>query len=250
MLGLLAGRALAADSGASPDADSFLRANDPAHNFGRAGALAVAGPNAVNAAQQPGGAFASLLRFPVGPSLAGFDVAYGAGGWRLTGVVLELNEVAAPRNSLFNRGTGVFEVDWLAGDSWSEGTGSPSAPATDGVGYGDLPGLAGEGRAVRLGQFANAGQDRRLTLALPAADPAFRADLLGGGSVTLLLVAVDADLGFTLRSRDYGVAAERPVLRLTADSIPEPGAAWLLIGAASVALAWRRGFPCRSSPQR
>ena len=70
----------------------------------------------------------------------------GGGGvveWRVrqqrlgvAGATLVVNENGAPNNPVFNRGVGVFEIQWIGSNRWVEGTGTPNTPTTDGVEYG------------------------------------------------------------------------------------------------------------------
>jgi hypothetical protein len=209
-----------------PGADAFVRSADPARNYGGAGALSVSGSAAVNGFGQQNGLFDSLMRFSLGSAVSSFDTAFGAANWRLCSATLCLTEVAAPNNALFNRGVGSFEIRWLANDSWVEGTGSPSAPTTDGVTYNDLPSLMPVGTTVSLGTFANAGQNTQQAFALPLSNTTFVNDLMSGGNATFYLTADSPGLGFTFNSRSFGTVSGRPILELMA--VPEPGVTALL----------------------
>jgi hypothetical protein len=233
------GRSAAAAYSAEPDADAFVRATRPADNYGGAGALAVSGSSAVNAAGQANGASEALLRFPLAQAASSFDAVYGVGQWVITGASLELNEVGNPRNPIFNLGAGQFAVTWLANDQWTEGTGSPSAPGTSGIRFPDVAGLLGGAASVRLGTFPGTVRDGPLRLALPVDHGAFRTDLSSRGEVTFYLQAIDPTLGLVFNSRNYGVGADRPLLELTAGAVPEP-ATWQLLAAAALV-----GFVCR-----
>jgi hypothetical protein len=208
----------------TPDADTFVRSADAARNYGGAGALSVSGSAAVNGAGQQNGLFDSLLRFSLNDAMSSFDTAFGAGHWTLAGATLRLTEVAAPNNSLFNRGVGAFEIGWLANDSWVEGTGTPNAPTTDGVTYNDLSALT---PVISLGTFFNAGQNTRQGFALPLTDTAFVHDLMSGGNASLYLTAASPSIGFTFNSRSYTTASGWPSLELT--TVPEPGVTALLV---------------------
>jgi hypothetical protein len=147
----------------------------------------------------------------------------------LSNVTLRLTEQAAPNNDLFNRGVGSFEIRWLSSDAWTEGTGSPNAPTTDGVAYNDLPSLLSPANDLSLGTFANAGQNIQQAFGLPLSATGFRDDLLQGNDVTLYLVATSPDLGFTFNSRSAAASGSRPLLELTAVLVPEPGTVGLLL---------------------
>lgn len=224
----------------NPNADAFVWSADATRNYGGAGSLSLSGAAAVNAAGVQNGQYDALMRFSLGSAVSSFDTTFGAGNWSLCGVTLRLTEVAAPNNDIFNRGVGSFEIRWMANDSWEEGIGSPSAPATEGVTWNDLPSLLPAGRTVSLGTFANAGQNTRLGFELPLADATFVNDLLSGGDASFYLTAVNPSLGFTFNSRSVGTASTRPVLEIRA--VPEPGVSALLAVGVVAALAgslWR-----------
>jgi hypothetical protein len=211
-----------------PVADTFLRSAAPASNYGGAGALSVSGSAAVNRLGQQNGLFDSLMRFSLSGTMSAFDAAYGAGNWTLNSVTLRLTETAAPNSDLFNRGVGQFEIRWLANDLWTEGTGTPTTPTTDGIAYNGLPSLLNAGSDVSLGTFANAGQNTQQGFALPLTDPSFLNDLLHGGTVSLYLTASSSTIGFTFNSRSFATASGRPFLELTASAVPEPAVGGLL----------------------
>jgi hypothetical protein len=205
----------------TPSADAFVRSADAGHNYGGAGALSVSGSAAVNGSGQQNGLFDSLLQFQLGSAIASFDSTFGAGNWTLSSATLRLTEVAAPGNTLFNRGIGSFQISWMANDSWLEGSGSPTAPATDGVTYDALPSLLLSSSTVSLGTFANAGQNTQQEFALPLSDGTFLNDLTSGGTASFYLTAASPGVGFTFDSRNFGTASARPILEVTA--VPEPG---------------------------
>ena len=221
----------------TPSADAFVRSADATHNYGGGGALSVSGSAAVNGSGQQSGLFDSLMRFSLSSAVSGFDAEFGSGNWTLSSATLRLTEVAAPNNSLFNRGVGSFQISWMANDTWLEGTGSPSVPTTDGVTYNDLPSLMPMGTTVSLGTFANAGQNTLQDFALPLSDATFINDLMSGGNASFYLTAASPSIGFTFDSRSFGTASARPILELTA--VPEPSVTALLALASVVILGGR-----------
>lgn len=213
----------------NPGADAFVRSLDPAGNYGGAGALSVSGSAAVNGNGFQVGLLDSYLRFDAGGLKASADAAYGAGLWTVSAAVLRLTEQAAPNQTNFNRGKGAFEVLWLASDAWTEGTGAPNSPTSDGIQYQDESTYFSAGTDAALGTFTNAGANALQSFAL-LLSPAFVADVAGGGQVSLFLGAADSAIGFTFNSRSFGTAAARPVLQLTATAVPEPAALALVAG--------------------
>ncbi|MHC1763903.1 MAG: PEP-CTERM sorting domain-containing protein [Verrucomicrobiia bacterium] len=211
----------------NPTADAFVRSTDATRNYGGAGALSVSGPAAVNGSGLQNGLYDTLMRFSLGSAASSFDAAFGPGSWSLSSVTLRLTEVAAPANAIFNRGTGSFGISWMANDSWVEGTGSPSAPTTDGVTWNDLASLMPAGSTVPLGTFGNAGLNTQQGFGLPLSDTTFVNDLMSGGDTSFHLTQADTGVGFTFNSRTFGTASARPVLEITA--VPEPGVTALMV---------------------
>lgn len=204
-----------------PEADAFVRFADPSNNYGGAGAIAVSGPASVNAANQQNGAFDSLIRFSMSNGVASLDSALGTHDWLVLRASLTLTEMGAPPSPIFNRGVGIFEIRWLASDSWIEGTGIPVAPTTNGVVWNDLSSLLNPSLDISLGQFINSGADGRLSFVLFLKDP-FLSDIHGGGRVTLYLTAVSPQIGFTADSRSFVSLGDFPILEISAVPNPHP----------------------------
>src|SRR5262249_13001440 len=107
--------------------------------FGGAGALVIAPPASTK------GEFQSVIRFSISNAVPLFNAAYGTNGWRISGVSLELTSNygtagVQPNNPIFDViAGGDFVIEWLADNSWLEGTGTPNLPTSDGVTYDDLP---------------------------------------------------------------------------------------------------------------
>ena len=199
--------------------DSFVRAAAPGFNYGAAGALSVSGPNAVNGSGVANGVFDSLIRFNTAALVTNFNSIFGTDNWAINGAKLRVTELGAPANPLFNRGTGSFEIRWIANDDWVEGTGTPNAPTNNGIAYNTEPALLDGATDASLGTFTNAGVDGTLSfsLALPLR---FLNDVRAGGEVGLYLTAIDPATGFTVDSRSFGTTSARPFLEISA--IPRP----------------------------
>ena len=204
-----------------PSADTFVRLQAPAANYGGAGAISVSGSAAVNGVGQTNGLFDSLLRFPASNLVASVDASLGTHDWLVTRATLRFFEVGAPGNSLFNRGVGAFEIRWAGSDGWVEGTGTPGAPTTDGVTYNDLPALLVSGGSVSLGYFTNNGFDGSIACNLGLTQPLVD-DLRSGGLVSFYLTAASSTVGFTADSRSFATASARPSLEITAVPRPAP----------------------------
>ena len=209
-----------------PVMDTFVREQAPALNYGGAGSMNVAGVDSVNGDGEPRGRFDTFMAFDAAPALAAFDAAYGADHWSLTGIELQVTEVAEPQNPLFPRGTGTFSARWFAFDEWTEGTGSPATPVTGSgtlLTWQFLQSIAPTPVEAPLGTFSNTGASGRRQFALtPVAS--LVGDVRAGGLVCLRLLPDSAGIGFTFNSRSFGIAADRPVLVLTASPATPPTA--------------------------
>jgi len=211
---LLAGAASAATvvtiqpSATTPNAgDAYLRAVAPASNFGSAGALVVSGSGAANT----NGQFASLLKFDLATAKTAFDAAYGAGGWTLDSIQLQLN-ATTPGNPTFNaNAAGLVLVEWLADDTWLENT----------ITWNGMTALVGAGNES-LGSLSYTGASSGSQVASLTASSGFTTDLQNGSTASFRLAAGDADVSMVVNSRNFGTAANRPALILSASAVPEP----------------------------
>ncbi len=215
---------------APPFQDAFVRELAPTLGYGAAGALAVGGVNSVNVLGQPRGRFDSVMQFETAPAVQAFDTAFGAGGWTITGVTLRLVEDAAPNNAVFPHGLGTFEVRWLSNDNWVQGAGTagmPSVAGGDEMSWNYLQSLLAlpETTEASLGTFANTLVTEPHFFDL-AAEAGFVSDIAAGGSLSLHLQPVSNTVGFVFNSGDFPVAANRPMLFVTA--VPEPAGLILL----------------------
>jgi hypothetical protein len=203
-----------------PVDDAFVRAAMPTTNYGSAGALSVAGPDAVNTFNVPQGQYETVMKVDAGQALAALDAAMGAGNWTLTGVELVLTEESVANNTIFNRGLGDFEVFWLSDDSWVEGPGTPLFPVT-GTGnqmtWDLLQTSLASATRTSLGTFSNLLADTTTTYPLPLA-PALAADILAGGMVSLHLAPVTPTIGFNFKGSDFLVPASHPRLVISAET--------------------------------
>jgi hypothetical protein len=117
-------------------------------------------------------------------------------------------------------------VDWLTDDSWTE----------TGITWNGMAALI-SGGAQSMGSFSYDGGTATTDYAL-ATSAGFLTDLQSGALTSLRLYAGSADVSMTMNSRNFGTAANRPALILTAT--PEPSRAVLLLTGLSVLLLKRR----------
>ena len=219
MLVAVSGPLRAAEVTLLPIQDAFVREDEPTRNFGATGALAVAGPEALNGVGQPQGRFDSMIQFDAAQAVAAFNVQFGVGAWQFTAATLLMQEEGAPGNPIYNRGSGQFSIAWISDDNWMEGDGTPQF-VTEGVGnemtWNYLQSLIGSSAVSSLGVGTGNGTSGPVSATLNLT-PSFLADLNNGAAVTLHLEAITQTLGYTFFSRDYATTpAFRVALQLTA----------------------------------
>ena len=209
----------------NPSADAFVTfgpsGNLANNNYGAAGALSVA---AGGVAQ---GEFQSVLQFGLSAAKTSFDTQFGPGQWTIQSVTLQLT-AAPPNNPVFNASAaGQFSLSWMQNNTWTEGTGTPQAPATTGITFSTLSNFV-SGADELLGTFSfNGATNGNATYNLSLA-PSFSADILAGGTLSLRMFAADGAVSYLSDSRSFSTTAARPLLTITA--VPEPGLAALAAG--------------------
>jgi hypothetical protein len=248
----LTGAASAATVTLTPMADAFVtagsadpNAGSPNANYGAAGALQVSGSGSTEGEMQ------SLLQFNLASAKASFDSTFGVGNWSVDSITLQLGtnfgtQGVQPNNPIFNRiNGGIFKIDWLANDNWSEGSGNPGAPTTDGVTFSALASLIGAGDET-LGAFTYTPVGNTNSPSVPPASYAlsleagFLADITGGNLVSLRAYAGDAGVSYLFNSRSFPTTANRPTLVI--DAVPEPSASVILGFAVLAGFVWRRRY--------
>ncbi len=203
--------------------DTFTRQVSPTATLGAAAALSVSGVEGMNADGDLRERADAWMQFDTTPFITAFDAEFGSGDWEVVTVTIALDEVGAPRNSIFSVGVGMFEVFWVADDSWTEGLGRPNGQGTatgDSLSFARSEELRDSELDDALGTFSNAGVDGTVVFELAVTDR-FATDLASGRSVSLALVAVDANLGYTFHSRQWTMPDERPKLTVTAQEVGE-----------------------------
>lgn len=230
-------------AGSSPtNGDAFVTTGSTStdlsgNNYGAAGALAVS-------ASLSSGTFASLLRFDLSSAKSTFDTAYGAGGWNIDSIALQLTTTTA-MNPIFNASqAGAFDVKWISSNSWVEGTGNPMTPGTTGVNWTNFAGLAAGAEAQGAFAVANAGDGVTATYTLTPSSSLLN-DLFSGSQASLALTAdpSDSNVAVLFNSRNFGTSARRPGLIITASAAvaaPEPGRTLLLMTGLVCTLRRRR----------
>jgi len=215
----------------NPTADAFVSAGNASSNYGAAGGLSVAASGLAK------GELQSYMKFDTSSAKSAFDTTFGAGNWTVQSVTLQLT-AASPNNPIFNSSAaGQFSATWIPDDSWTEGTGTPSAPGSTGVTFNAQPSLAG---AVGLGTFSFSGTTSGQTIYTLSLASGFAADVSGGNLVSLHLLAADSVISGVFYSVNNTTVANRPVLSITAVT-PEPATLALLAVGSLLAARGKRG---------
>jgi hypothetical protein len=206
-------------------ADAFLATGSPDNpegtnltglNFGGAGILVIAPAGSVK------GEFQSVVQFDLAGATSLFDTTYGTNNWTVSGISLQLTSNYGgagdqPLNPIFPAANGgSFVIEWLSNNAWSEGTGTPSMPTTDGVTYDSLPVLlSGAHDILCTNTYSPPGDNVPVSYPLPL-DTNLVAEVMQGGSVTLLFYAADNQISYLFNSYNYG-RGNQPLIHATAN---------------------------------
>lgn len=221
----------------SVDADTFVRSNAPSLNYGGAGALSVSGAASTYLSSGTTNGIAdTFIRFNTYSMVTNFNALFGTNNWAISSAKLQVTEVGTPNNSIFDQGKGAFQIYWVADDNWTEGTGTPNLPTTDGISYSSEPLLLTN--TAMLGTFTNTAANATLLLSL-GLPSVFANDAQSGGEVTLFLTAIDPKIGFTFNSRSFGTISTRPFLEISA--APVPGITGVNVSGTNVTLSATNG---------
>ena len=210
-------------------ADAVLSGASPTLNFGSAGTLAIAPASSAK------GEFDSVIMFNTASAISQFNSAYGAGNWTITGFTLSLasnfgTQGAQPGNNIFNTiNAGSFGIDWLANNSWVEGTGGGNGAANGAVSFNSIPGLLSPGYdSLGAQTYTPPGNNVYVNYSL-ALDPNLVSGATAGGNVSLYFYAADNQVSYLFNSKEY--ASNHPELTITATPVPEPATGALLAAA-------------------
>jgi hypothetical protein len=227
--------AAAATFTANPAADAFVTTGSTAtnlsgNNYGAAGALSVAAPGL------PEGEFQSVMMFNLSGLPNAFNTQYGAGQWSIQSVTLQLT-ATKPNNGIFNASAaGMFAISWMQNTSWTEGTGTPMAPTSNGITFNTLSNYVGSGDES-LGTFSYNGSTSATltyTLNLPSG---FSAAVAAGDTIGLRFYAADTAVSFLFDSENNGGSGTHPLLTV---AVPEPDALCLGLAATAPLAALKR----------
>jgi len=228
-------------------ADAMLSAASPMLNFGAAGTLSIAPASSAK------GEFDTVLMFNTANAVSQFNATYGAGDWLITGLTLSLasnfgTNGAKPSSSILNTVSGGnFGIDWLANDTWVEGTGSGNGtsgyPNNSMVSFDSIASLMAAGYdSLGTYTYAPPGNNVYASYAL-VLDASLATNAAAGGAVSLYFYAADNQVSYLFNSRDYtGNPGNHPELTLTVEPTPEPATVSLLAVSLGGILLWRRAM--------
>jgi len=233
--------ALAFSDSIPTSGDTFVSSANPSTNYGSMGAMQVAAPGL------PKGEMQSLLQFNFSSAVTAFNSQFGVGNWTVDSITLQLGtnfgtQGQTPMNNTFNNiSGGLFNIDLLANNSWSESTAT----------WNSLSSIETPGSDATLTNASSPGNPFSYTAVgntnpptVPAAtygiglNASLVSDISTGGTASLRIYAADTSVSYLFNSKEFGTAANRPVL--VVDAVPEPGSIPLLAIAAFTAVAGRR----------
>ncbi len=233
----LASQTFAATFSTGASADAFVAfgpsGNLANNNYGGGNALALAAGGLTN------GEFQTVMKFDLSGALSAFNAQYGLGNWSIQSVSLQLT--SSPHNNPIYDDivAGQFGVSLMQNNSWIEGTGNASNPATNGITFSSLQSVfINNSTDQALGTFnfpgGSSGQNT-YSLNLSAG---LTADVLAGSSLSLRLFAADNQISYLFNARTAQPASSGPQLIITA--VPEPGVLALIGVASTLVIARRR----------
>ena len=231
-----AASALGATFSTNPTMDALVTTGPTGNlvnnNYGGAGSLSL------SAAGLEMGELQSVLQFNVAGAASSFNTQFGVGQWSIESVSLRLTAANA-NNAVFNSpASGAFSISWMQNDSWQEGTGTPASPGASGITFNSLQTMFIGPNDESLGMFTFNGATSSASTYTLGLSPGILGDIVSGSDVSLRLFAADSAVSGVFSSRNFGTAANRPVLTLVA--VPEPHTIALLSLGLMAAAAWRR----------
>ena len=204
----------AASFGTNSIADTFVATGATgslmSNNYGGGGALSVA------AAALSKGELESVLRFNLAGRRIPSTTCTGPGQWTVQSLTLQLT-ATAPNNAIFNAsGAGQFGISRMQIGSWTEGTGTPGAPSATGLTFNSLTNSFISSGDESLGTFSFGGGTNGASIYTLSLAGNLSADVLAGNVLSLRLFAADNTVSYLFNAREFGAAANRPLLTVSA----------------------------------
>lgn len=179
-----------------------------------------------------------VFRFNVGSIVDGLDSNYGAGNWTVDNLSLSFNSsYNQQNNSRFGRGSGDFDIYWVANDNWAQSRGTVDDRQLNPIYAGDAASLlswSGSQALLNSEYFDCSGTGYvHLSYSLDEAslfvDDILFASASSNPDLTLYLMGMSDTLGMIIFTGGQG----QTLPTLTFDvvdtaAVPIPGAVWLL----------------------
>jgi hypothetical protein len=182
------------------DKDAFVRSLAPTYNYGGGGALSVSGSNPTTG-NPTNGAFDSFISFNTAATVSTFNSTFGTSNWVITSATLNITRNQNPGSALFNSGNGSFEIRWIANDTWTNGSGTPMAPTTNGICYNQESSYLNTNTDTNIASFDFTGN---VTMSIPLALPApFVTNMQAGGEVGLFVTAINTNMALVFYSSRF-----------------------------------------------
>jgi len=223
------------------------------------GAVGVQGAGSMSDLGSDAVAANSLFKFSIGSFVTGLNNTYGVGNWTVSNIQLTLQYTLYANNSRFGAGAGTFDIEWVANDSWVQGSVNPPY-VTSASGLSSWSGgqalVGSENYTWTTPAYTGSNGD----LAVPGvwvtdktgpkqstisysldSDPAFVADITSASAasdpaVSLDLIATSPTMGMTIFT---GGGSTLPTLTfdVVTQSVPEPASyAYMLVGLGGLTL--------------
>lgn len=194
----------------------------------------------------------------VGASVDTWNRNYGVGNWAISNVQLTFySSYSVQNNSRFGRGSGTFDIYWVANDNWAQTKGTSTdrqlnpiyaSSGPDLLAWSGSQALLGS-KTFTLGASGYVGLTFSLDAQTAFLNDIYSASAAGNPSVSLYLMATSDTLGMIIFTG--GQSQPLPTMTFDVVSVPEPGVSGLIgIAGALHAIHFSRkrtGKPARRS---
>ena len=190
------------------------------------------------------------FKFNVGSTIDALNTTYGAGNWTISNAKLAFaSSYSVQNNSRFGRGSGTFDIYWVANDNWAQSKGTQTPPdrqlnpvyATSEAGLSTWAGsdsLLGS-NSFSIGAVGYVNLTYSLDSTSPFLNDIVTATAASNSNTSLYLMATSDTLGMIIFTG--GQSQPLPTLSFDVVSVPEPGAFGLLaMSAAALGVVLKR----------
>lgn len=176
--------------------------------------------------------------FNIGSTIDSLNATYGAGDWTVANPTLAFaSSYSAQNNSRFGRGSGTFDIYWVANDNWAQSTGTPADRQLNPIYATSEPVLltwAGSDSLLGAETFSMSGSgyvnlSYNLAPNAPFVNDITAASAASDTSVSMYLMSTGDSLGMIIFSG--GQSQPLPTLSFDVVAVPEPASLALLAAA-------------------